>query len=75
MADLNSNMKNALAQGETCTTVYGGGTVCGAAYPSHQPINTGWGDVSLPVLILGLFLVSSGLYLLSKKIDLKQKRG
>lgn len=68
-------MKNALAQAQTCTTVYGGGTVCGASYPSHQPVNAGWGGVSLPVIILGLFLVSSGLYLLSKKIGLKYKGG
>lgn len=68
-------MKNALAQEQTCTTVYGGGVVCGASYPSHQPVDTGWGDVSLPVLVLGLLLVASGLYLLSKKIKLKYKGG
>lgn len=75
MAALALKMKNTLAQEQTCTTVYGGGTVCGAKYPSHQPVKTGWGDLNLPVLVLGFLLVSSGLLLLLRKINLKHKGG
>lgn len=59
---------NALAQETeiTCTSVYGGGVVCGAK--THEPINAGLGDIN-PAFLGGALLVTSGALLyLSKKI-------
>lgn len=46
------------AQTQTCTQVYGGGVVCGAAVPEHKPIETGLGDNL--VVLGGAFVLASG---------------
>lgn len=52
---------------ETCTTVYGGGTVCGSS-TEHKPVDTALGDIN-PALAGGIFLIiSGGLNKLSKKL-------
>ena len=58
-----------LAQEQVCTTVYGGGTVCGA----HAPVDTDWGDIN-PAVIGFAFLTFSGLiYVYSTKRSLKSE--
>ena len=58
-----------IAQEQICTTVYGGGTVCGA----HAPIETDWGDISPVVLGVILLTISGVLYFYSNKKSLKIK--
>jgi hypothetical protein len=60
---------SAVLADEVCTTVYGGGVVCGAKAPEHKPVETGIEDYPL---YLALGLLGSGfiLYRLSKKIAL-----
>ena len=60
--------KLAGAQETTCTTVYGGGTVCGASFPPHQPVNTAWGDINFTVLGGAFLALSSGFYLIAKGV-------
>ena len=57
------------AQEQVCTTVYGGGTVCGA----HTPIETDLGDINPLLLGLGLLTISGFLYFYSTKKSLKIK--
>jgi len=60
-------VKPVLAQ-DTCVSVYGGGVVCGIAYPKHEPVKTGLVE-NLGFLGFG-FLASSGVFaLISKKIE------
>ncbi len=56
----------ASAQEQTCTQVYGGGVVCGAATPEHKPVPTGIGD-NLALMGGGFILASGVLLFLSKK--------
>ncbi len=58
-----------IAQEQICTTVYGGGTVCGA----HTPVETNWGDISPVVLGVILLTISGVLYFYSTKKGLKIK--
>lgn len=58
-----------IAQEQVCTTVYGGGIVCGA----HVPIETDLGDINPVVLGVILLTISSVLYLYSTKKSLKIK--
>lgn len=60
----------ALAQESVCTTVYGGGVVCGAKTYEHKTVNTG--IEKYPFLVASLFLMGSAfaLYRISKKIAL-----
>jgi hypothetical protein len=60
--------KLAGAQESTCTTVYGGGTVCGASFPPHQPVNTDWGDLNFTVLGAAFLAISSGFYLIGRGV-------
>jgi hypothetical protein len=61
--------KPVLAQEQVCTTVYGGGTVCGA----HVPVDTDWGDIN-PSIIGSVLLTFSGLiYVYSTKKSLKSQ--
>ena len=60
--------KLAGAQEQTCTTVYGGGTVCGASFPPHKPVNADWGDLNFTVLGGALLAISSGFYLIAKGV-------
>jgi len=55
-----------LAQEQVCTSVYGGGVVCGA---KHEVIETDLGDVNPLVLGAGLLLASLLTYKLSKKFS------
>ncbi|PIP57468.1 hypothetical protein COX03_02955 [Candidatus Woesebacteria bacterium CG22_combo_CG10-13_8_21_14_all_39_10] len=58
-----------IAQEQVCTTVYGGGTVCGA----HTPVETDLGDIN-PVILGSILLTISGvLYFYSNKKSLKAK--
>lgn len=59
----------AFAQETVCTTVYGGGVVCGVKAPEHKPVETGIEDYPLLVasVLLGAGFV---LYRLSKKFAL-----
>ena len=54
-------VKPALAEGQTCVQVYGGGVVCGASTPPHQPVPTGLGE-NLAVAG-GAFIIASGILL------------
>jgi hypothetical protein len=56
----------ASAQEQTCTQVYGGGVVCGAAVPEHKPLPTGIGE-NLAIIGGGFVLASGLLLFLSKK--------
>jgi hypothetical protein len=47
---------------ETCTTVYGGGVVCGASTPEHKPVETG--IIDNPAVLGSVLLGSS--YIFSK---------
>ena len=69
LAALLGNARRVLAQEQVCTTVYGGGVVCGAKAPEHKPVETGIEDYPL---LVALGLLGSGviLYRLSKKIAL-----
>ncbi len=58
-----------IAQEQVCTTVYGGGTVCGA----HAPVETDLGDISPVVLGVILLTISGVLYFYSNKKSLKIK--
>jgi len=49
---------------EVCTTVYGGGTVCGA----HTPVETGLADYNPAFWGLGLFAASGAVLYLAKRI-------
>lgn len=58
---------------EVCTTVYGGGVVCGVSTPEeHKPVETGIEDY-LGFLAGGSIFTSGGLYLLSKKVNRKEQ--
>jgi hypothetical protein len=61
--------KAILAQEQVCTTVYGGGTVCGA----HTPVNTDWGDINPAVIGFVLLTFSGLIYVYSTKKSLKTK--
>jgi hypothetical protein len=61
--------KAILAQEQVCTTVYGGGTVCGA----HTPVNTDWGDINPAIVGLVLLAFSGLIYVYSTKKSLKMK--
>ncbi len=58
-----------VAQEQICTTVYGGGTVCGA----HTPIETDLGDINPAVLSLILLTISGVLYFYSNRKNIKIK--
>ena len=58
-----------MAQEQVCTTVYGGGTVCGA----HTPVETDLGDINPVILGLVLLTISGVLYFYSTKKNLKAK--
>ncbi|BCX14322.1 MAG: hypothetical protein KatS3mg088_005 [Patescibacteria group bacterium] len=64
-----SRANGALAQETVCTTVYGGGVVCGAKAPEHKPVETGIEDY--PLLVASALVGSAFiLYRFSKKIAL-----
>lgn len=58
-----------IAQEEVCTTVYGGGTVCGA----HAPVETDLGDINPVVLGVILLTISGVLYFYSNRKNIKIK--
>lgn len=62
-------VNTAFAQETVCTTVYGGGVVCGVQAPEHKVVNTGIEDY--PLLIASALVGSAFiLYRLSKKFAL-----
>jgi hypothetical protein len=69
LAVLLGKTNNVFAQEQVCTTVYGGGVVCGVKAPEHKPVNTGIEDYPL---LFASALIGAGfiLYRLSKKIAL-----
>lgn len=69
LAALLSRQASVLAQEQVCTTVYGGGVVCGAQAPEHKPVKTGIEDYPL-LFALGLLGSGAILYRLSRKIAL-----
>ncbi len=69
LAVLLSRANNALAQETVCTTVYGGGVVCGVQAPEHKPVETGIEDYPL-LVVAGLLGTGFLFYRLSKKFAL-----
>lgn len=69
LAAILGGSRSVLAQEQVCTTVYGGGVVCGAKAPEHKPVETGIEDYPL-LFALGLLGTGVILYRLSKKIAL-----
>lgn len=57
------------AQETVCTTVYGGGVVCGVQAPEHKPVETGIEDYPL-LVAAGLLGTGFLFYRLSKKFAL-----
>ena len=49
---------------ETCTTVYGGGTICGA----HAPVETGLADINPAFWGFGLLIASGTAFYLAKRL-------
>lgn len=62
-------VNTAFAQETVCTTVYGGGVVCGVQAPEHKPVETGIEDYPL-LFASGLLGAGFVLYRLSKKFAL-----
>lgn len=67
LAVLLVNANKVLAQEQVCTTVYGGGVVCGAKAPEHKPVETGIEDYPL-FLVFALLTSGFVFYRLSKRI-------
>jgi hypothetical protein len=62
------------AQERTCTAVYGGGVVCGAATPTeitHQPVGTAIGDANPAIVGLILLAISGLFFYFSKRLNLR----
>ena len=56
---------------ETCTTVYGGGVVCGASTPEHEPVETG--IIDNPAVLGSVLLGSSYIFgQIAKRLKSKQ---
>jgi hypothetical protein len=53
---------------QVCTTTYGGGVVCGAQAPEHEPVETGLGDINPLILGIGLIGASTALFVFSRKL-------
>ncbi len=62
-------VNTAFAQETVCTTVYGGGVVCGVKAPEHKPVETGIEDYPL-LVAAGLLGTGFLFYRLSKKFAL-----
>jgi len=55
------------ADEQVCTTVYGGGVVCGVS-TEHKPVETALGDINPAILGGGLMLASYAFHKLSRKV-------
>lgn len=54
------------AQEQTCVNFYGGGVICGAAAPEHEPVEAGLAE-NLALIGGGLILASGLFFYLSRK--------
>jgi LPXTG-motif cell wall-anchored protein len=57
---------------ENCVSVYGGGVVCGTE--THEPVETGLGNINPAILGIGLLAASGILLYLSKRAIAQSNR-